>query len=272
MTAGRESRPGQGVRMREVWTVNDQVRLFAVEGGEGPVLVFLHGGLADHRAVLPLVGPLTDRYRVVLPDVRGNGRSWFSGTPTFDLMAEDLLQLLDHLEVEEALVGGISSGSGAAIRFALRFPERTRGLVIVHPVYAGSDRGYTESQATAFAAMDAAASRAGVEGIEALRPLFFDRLPEGMRERAWQIASEFDPGSVVATSRFIARGAQPFATTNELRSLRAPTLTVCGDDDVHPAYISELYSSCLPECTTVPATTRDIGQAIRRFCDGLAGV
>jgi pimeloyl-ACP methyl ester carboxylesterase len=53
--------------MRETWLTNGSVRLFAVEDGEGPALVFLHGGLANHQAVLPLVQPLTDRYRVSRP-------------------------------------------------------------------------------------------------------------------------------------------------------------------------------------------------------------
>jgi pimeloyl-ACP methyl ester carboxylesterase len=253
--------------MREIWLTDGPVRLFAVEDGEGPALVFLHGGLASHQAVLPLVEPLTDRYRVITPDLRGSGRSWSSESLTFDRLADDVLQLLDHLTVEKALIGGVSSGSGTAVRFVIRHPERTRGLMVVKPVYAGSDVGYTSSQAAAFAAMDAVASRASVEGIDVLRPLYYAHLPDGIRQRAWQMASGFDAGSVVATSRFIVSGAQPFSSSRELRSIRVPTLLVRGDDEQHPAEISDVYAASITDCTVLSATGTDTGRAIRDFCD-----
>ncbi|MGD8872665.1 MAG: hypothetical protein PVJ80_13910 [Gemmatimonadota bacterium] len=58
---------------REVWVQDGPVRLFAAESGEGPTLVFLHGGLASHEAVLPVVTPLADNYRVITPDLRASG-------------------------------------------------------------------------------------------------------------------------------------------------------------------------------------------------------
>jgi len=253
--------------MHEIWITDGAVRLFAVEDGEGPALIFLHGGLASHEAVLPLVAPLTDRYRVITPDLRGSGRSWSSASLTFNRLADDILQLLDHLAIEKAFIGGISSGTGTAVHFALRHPERTRGLLVVMPVYAGSDIGYTSGQTAAFAGMDAVASRATVEGIDVLRPMFYERLPEGIRERAWQLASRFDPGSVVATSQHIASGAQPFASSRELRAIQVPTLLVRSDDEIHPAEVSDLYAATISNCTTLPATTTDVTSAIRDFCD-----
>lgn len=256
--------------MREVWLSDGPVRLFAVEDGEGPALVFMHGGLTSHQAVLPFVAPLADRYRVVAPDLRGSGRSSFSQSLSFDDLADDVLRLLDHLVVERAFIGGVSSGSGTAVRFALRHPGRTRGLIVVQPVYGGSEIGYTNSQARSFEAMDAAASRADTEGIDVLRPLF-ERLPDGMRQRAWRIVSGFDPGSVMATSRFIASGAQPFSSSQELRSVRVPTLLVRGDDEGHPAEISDVYAASIADCIVLPATGTDTASAIRDFCDAVIG-
>jgi len=255
--------------MREIWLTDGPVRLFAVEAGEGPALVFLHGGLASHQAVLPLAAPLTDKYRVITPDLRGSGRSWSSESLTFNRLADDILHLLDHLAVEKAFIGGISSGSGTAVRFALRHPERIRGLIVVSPAYGGSDIGYTSSQAAAFAGMDAVASQAIAEGIEVLRPMFYEQLPEGIRERAWQLASEFDPSSVVATSRFIVSGAQPFSSSRELRSIRVPTLLVRGNDEIHPAEVSDVYAASIPDCTVLPATGTDTVRAIRDFCNAV---
>lgn len=258
--------------MREVWIESGGVRLFAAEDGDpdGQVLVFLHGGLADHRAVRPLVQPLTERYRVVTPDVRGGGRSWSSGPLTFDGISDDLLRLLDRLEAETAFVGGMSSGSGPAVHFALRHPERTRALIVVHPIYAGSDTGYTGGQAAAFAGMDSVARRAPTEGIEVLRSMYFAWLPEAMAERAWAMASGFDAASVAATSRFIASGTQPFRSATELGDIRAPVLLVRGDDPVHPPGVSDAYVSAIPDCTVVPPDEPDITRSIGDFLDSVA--
>jgi pimeloyl-ACP methyl ester carboxylesterase len=91
-------------------------------------MVFLHGGLASHEAVLPIVGPLTDRYRVITPDLRGSGRSWSSESPTFDQWSEDLLRLLDHLSVETAFVGLAGYPAGLGRLFTLRCSTRSGPL------------------------------------------------------------------------------------------------------------------------------------------------
>ena len=252
--------------MREFWIESQGVRLFATEDGDGPVVVMLHGGMANHLAVRPFVAPLVGRYRVIAPDVRGSGKSWYGGPLSFDQLADDIEHLLDHVGVHRAVIGGASSGSGVALRFALRHPARTVGLVLVKPVYAGTARGYSEDQKATFAMMDAVASRALKEGVQVLRPLYAN-LPEGMRERALAMMEAFDPASVVATSHFIASGSQPFDSTAELKSLKLPTLLVCGDDPMHPAEVSDLYAANIPNCTAVPATTTDIGHTIATFVD-----
>ena len=252
--------------MREVWFESGGVRLFAVEDGAGPALVMLHGGMASHVASLPLVLPLSSGYRVIAPDLRGNGKS-VSGAPlTFDQLADDLVALLDHIGVDRAVVGGVSGGSGVALRFALRHPGRLTGLVLVKPVYAGEERGYTEQQKQTFAMMDAVASRALDEGVQVLRPLYAN-LPPDIREKALAMLEGFDAASVVATSHFIASGAQPFASAADLRSLAVPTLLIRGDDPLHPAEVSDLYAENIPGCTVMLASTADVAAEIGAFCD-----
>jgi 3-oxoadipate enol-lactonase len=252
--------------MREIWFENEGVRLFAVEDGEGRVIVMLHGGMASHVASLPLVAPLISRYRVITPDLRGSGKSWSGSRLTFDQLADDVAALLDHIGVDRAVVGGASGGSGVALRFALRHSSRTAGLVLVQPVYGGEERGYTEQQRETFAMMDAVASRALAEGVQVLRPLYAN-LPEPIREKALAMAEGFDAASVVATSHFIASGAQPFTSAAELRSLSVPTLIVRGDDPLHPAEVSDLYAENIPGCSVAPASTPDVAAEIGAFCD-----
>ena len=140
--------------MREFWVESDGVRLFVKEAGSGPVVLMLHGGMANHQAALPLIAPLADRYRIIAPDLRGSGSSWCASPLTFNQLGDDVERLLDLIGVDRAVVGGISSGTGVALHFALRRPDRLIGLVVVKLVYAGEQRRYTEGQKAVFAMMD----------------------------------------------------------------------------------------------------------------------
>jgi pimeloyl-ACP methyl ester carboxylesterase len=255
--------------MHEIRFEASGVRLFALEEGSGPPIVMLHGGMANHLAARPLVAPLASRFRVVTPDLRASGKSHYGGALTFDQLADDLVVLLDHLAEVRAVVGGISGGSGVAVRFALRHSSRCAGLIIVHPMYAGTHHGYTETQRQALAQMDAVASRALDEGVQVLQPLYAN-LPEPVRSKALAMIQSFDAASVVTTSRFITSGVQPFATADDLRSITLPALLVKSDDPLHPAEISTLYAAHLPDCRLLPPSITDIASAIGTFCDELA--
>lgn len=256
--------------MSELWIDADGLRLFSIDAGAGHAIVMLHGGMASHVAALPFVRGLAERHRTLVPDLRGSGQSWWDGPLTFDRLADDVRHLLDHVGIDGAVVGGVSSGSGIAVRFALRYPERTSGLVIVKPTYAGEARGYTDDQKMTLERMDAVARRASDEGIQVLRPLYAN-LPAAMRERALAMMETFDPASVVATSRFLSSGAQPFASPADLSSLRMPALLVRGDDPLHPAEVSDLYAASIRDCTVLPASTVDVAAEIGLFVDRCAG-
>jgi 3-oxoadipate enol-lactonase len=188
---------------------------------------------------------------------------------SFDQLADDVEALLDHLGIERAVIGGASGGSGVALRFALRHPSRTAALLLIHPVYGGEGRGYTEAQKAAFDGMDALASRALAEGVQVLRPLY-ENLPADIREQALAMMEGFDAASVVATSRFIASGEQPFGSAAELGALTLPTLLVPGDDALHPAEVSALYAENLPEVSVVRVPVTEAAVAIEAFCDRIA--
>ena len=105
------------------------------------------------------------------------------------------------------------------------------------------------------------------EAQDYLELMLYENLPAGMREKALAMMEGFDPASVVATSRFIASGLQPFVATSELTFLECPTLLIRGDDPMHPAEVSDLYAASIRDCMTVPAATMDIAGAIGAFVD-----
>lgn len=112
--------------------VNGQRLYFEDTGGSGTPLVLSHGFLMDGDMFEPQVRHLSGRHRVITWDQRGHGRTQSDGKPfTYWDSADDLAALLDHLRVRRAVVGGMSQGGMVSMRFALRHPERTAGLVLI---------------------------------------------------------------------------------------------------------------------------------------------
>lgn len=105
---------------------------FEDTGGQGVPLVLSHGFLMDSDMFDAQRDALSGRHRVITWDQRGHGRTVSTDEPfTYWDSADDLARLLDHLGVERAVVGGMSQGGFISLRFALRRPERTAGLVLI---------------------------------------------------------------------------------------------------------------------------------------------
>jgi pimeloyl-ACP methyl ester carboxylesterase len=247
--------------LRASWFERDGARLFVVESGRGRPVVLLHGGLATHLACQSFAAPLAQRCRLITPDLRGSGRSVDARPLGWDQLADDVAGLLRHLGLARAVIGGISFGAGCAVRVALRHPALVEALVLLTPAYGGAALGLTAAQAAAMAAMDAAGRRTLTEGAGALRPLFA-ALPAEIRQRACALSATYDPGSVAASTRFMASAAQPFTTGAELASITAPVLLVPGEDPTHPLEVAEVYRRHLPRCTVRSVGPKDFAAVI----------
>jgi pimeloyl-ACP methyl ester carboxylesterase len=266
--AGRRKERVMSRETTEICFESNGTQLFAYEAGDGPAIVLLHGGLANHLACWRFAAPLAERFRVIMPDVRASGRSHFAGDLTWHQLAGDVAALLRHLGLPRAVIGGVSSGSGVAMAVALHHPALVAGLVALTPAFGGASVGLTAAQAAAMQAMDAAGRRAVAEGVEALYPLLA-ALPAEMQERARAMFATYDLPSVAATTRFLASGGQPFADARELAAITAPALVVPGTDPTHPPEIAELYARHLPRATVRAADPAGYAAAIGDFIAGL---
>src|SRR5689334_23673932 len=104
----------------------------AYEGtGLGEAVVLLHCYPFNRSLWTEQVSALSNSYRVITPDLRGLGESDSRpGAATMDRMAQDVAELLDHLEVSRATIGGLSMGGYVALAFYKQFPSRVRALVL----------------------------------------------------------------------------------------------------------------------------------------------
>ena len=134
------------------------VRLaFDDTGGDGPVVLLSHGFLMDRTMFDDQVAALRHEYRVITWDERGFGQTVYDERPfTYWDSARDCLALMEHLEIERAVLGGMSQGGFIALRAALLDPDRVRGLILlstqagpedadVIPVYQGMIDAWLEA-------------------------------------------------------------------------------------------------------------------------------
>ncbi|HAO25250.1 MULTISPECIES: alpha/beta fold hydrolase [unclassified Methylophaga] len=107
------------------------MRLHFQSIGHGEPLVILHGlfGSADNWR--SIAKALSSERQVISVDLRNHGRSFHHSQQTFDLMAEDLLNLLDHLGLSVIDLLGHSLGGKTAMQFSQNFTDRLRKLIIV---------------------------------------------------------------------------------------------------------------------------------------------
>ena len=112
-------------------------RLTYEVAGDGPAVVLIHGFGLDMRMWDPQVGPLADRFRVVRYDCRGFGASGPFDPAVPYTHAGDLVALLDHLDIGEAVLAGLSFGGRVALQAALADPARVRGLALLDAVLDG---------------------------------------------------------------------------------------------------------------------------------------
>src|SRR5262245_49111398 len=98
------------------------IQLNVVERGKGQPFLLAHGYPLDHSMWQGQIDGLSDKFRVIAPDLRGFGSSdTTSGTVTMEQMADDLAVLLTALAVNEPIVFcGLSMGGYVGWQFALR--------------------------------------------------------------------------------------------------------------------------------------------------------
>jgi pimeloyl-ACP methyl ester carboxylesterase len=105
------------------------IKVWYATFGHGEPVVLLHGGLANANYWGQQVRALEGRYQVIVMDSRGHGRSSRDAQPFgYDLMASDVLALMDHLGVKKAAIVGWSDGAIIGLDIAMHHPERVSKL------------------------------------------------------------------------------------------------------------------------------------------------
>ena len=117
----------------------DGVKLFYEIAGKGENIVLLHDGMVNREIWDEQFPLLAKYYRVVRYDRRGYGKSSDPQAPYSDI--DDLNELFVSLNIDRAILFGMSSGGGCVIDFTLKFPGKVKSIILVGAVVGGY--GYT---------------------------------------------------------------------------------------------------------------------------------
>ena len=117
---------------RELLRPDATIRYWVSGPASAPRVVLLHGATLDHRAWDAQVDALSERYCVVVPDLRGHGESTMEGRFRFEAALADVLALLDavHRPDTPVTLGGLSLGGNLAQELVHRLPDRVDALVV----------------------------------------------------------------------------------------------------------------------------------------------
>ena len=205
-----------------------ETRLFVRAFGSGPPLLLIHGlGSSgdDWAFQLPR---WAQGYRLIVPDLRGCGRS---DTPPGDYsiagFANDLVHLLDRLEIERCAVVGFSMGGAVALELALTHPLRLSHLVTINSL--PSYRVDHWRKAMEYHVQMSMVRLLGMRRTAALvaRRLFPHPAQAAMRARVIEVVGGSRPEPYLRCARALA----DWCGAERLGRLRAPTLMLAGEFD-----------------------------------------
>lgn len=100
------------------------------QSGTGEHLVLIHGLFGSLENLNMVAKPLSQHYCVTSVDVRNHGSSFHASSMEYPELAQDIINLLDHLKIDTCLMLGHSMGGKIAIQVALQRPERIKKLLI----------------------------------------------------------------------------------------------------------------------------------------------
>ncbi len=122
-------------RTAAVARLND-LELYYETLGDGPPLVLIHGSLMTVSLMNDYPDLLAANRRVMAVELQGHGHTPDIGRPLrYELLADDIAALLDHLDLAQADLVGYSLGAGVAFQVAIRHPGRVRRLVCMSVTY-----------------------------------------------------------------------------------------------------------------------------------------
>ncbi|SDK52500.1 alpha/beta fold hydrolase [Streptomyces indicus] len=222
------------------------IRIGYEDEGTGPALVLVHGHPFDRSMWEPQRAEFSRDFRVIAADLRGYGESSVvPGRTPLDVFAADVLALVDHLGIEEFVLGGLSMGGQIVMDGYRQYGPRIRGLVLADTFPAAeTEEGRAGRRATA--------DRLVREGLkpyaeEVLYKMVAPHADPAVADHVLRMMTGTDPEGAAAALR--GRAERPDYRAL-LTQVECPALVVVGrEDEYTPVADAEAMHAALPQST-----------------------
>lgn len=214
--------------------------------GEGKIpIIFLHGFPFDKSSWELQLEFLKFTYRLIAIGIRGFGESIDEdSTLSIDLFADDLIQFMDELKIEKAIICGLSMGGYIVLNAQKRFPERFTALILADTQCIADT---PEVKKNRYKTIDEIEANGLVDFTEGFTKKVFH--PESLtnkKEVVEDLRRVIFSNSQSSIVRGLAALAERSETCSTLRNISIPTLIICGDEDqVTPIEKSESMKSSI---------------------------
>ncbi|MBI2835780.1 MAG: alpha/beta fold hydrolase [Acidobacteria bacterium] len=210
-------------------------RMSYFEAGHGEPLVLLHAFPLNAEMWEPQLASLSAKWRVVAPDLRGFARASEEGRAagcavSLDDYADDVAALLRHLEIDRAVVGGLSMGGYITFALLRRWPQMFRGLLLADTrPDADTDEGRANRRR-----LQEVARREGAAGVarDMLPKLLGDTTKRARPELADRVVHLAEHATADGVISALAAMLERPDSTPLLEDISVPTLILVGAEDV----------------------------------------
>lgn len=192
--------------------------------GKGEPLLLLHGNSSSISLFKSQIPELSKHYQVIAVDTRGQGKSGDDGkTYTYDLFAEDMNALMDHLHIESANVLGWSDGGNTGLIMAMKYPNRVKKLVAMGAV------------------------------IFIDNTVVDDWIFKTLNKQLEELKNNTSAEAKNRTRLINLLLTEPKHTADELKAIKCPVLVVAGEKDVVKEGHTKLIAGHIPNSTLLIA-------------------
>ena len=100
--------------------------------GSGEPLILIHGGFGATEMLEPVIPELSKNRQVITPHLQASGRTADIDRPlSYEFMADDIVELMKHLNIDNADIVGLSMGGSVSLQITIKHPEMVRKLVVI---------------------------------------------------------------------------------------------------------------------------------------------
>lgn len=221
------------------------IQLYYDDKGSGQPIVFVHGHPFNHTMWKYQISHFSKEYRLIMPDLRGYGRTEITpGRVMLDEMALDILHLLDVLQIEQAVLCGLSMGGQIVLDFYRLFPHKVKALIIVDSDARGeTPETYRQRMQKAATILEVGMKQHTDDTIhEYIAPASMKNTPVYTHLYEMMTTTPAEGAAAAHKGRGQRRDHLPI-----LPHIHVPTLIVVGEEDFFtPEPIARLMSDAIP--------------------------